>query len=70
MSFRGEVTNHPRLEVIKGRAGPPAEDPYRVDGISGATLTGDSVTHLLRFWLSEHGFGPFLEAYRTRRGIR
>ena len=56
-----------KLEVIKGRAGPPETDPYRVDGISGATLTGDGVTALLRFWLGEHGFGPFLRAFREAR---
>ena len=57
----------PRIEVIKGRAGPPEEDPHRVDGLSGATLTSNGVTNLLRFWLGEHGFGPYLEA--TRSGV-
>lgn len=50
-----------RLEVFKGRA--PADDPladYRVDGVSGATLTGNGVTHLIRYWLGDHGYGPFL----------
>ena len=28
---------------------------------------GDSVTNMLRFWLDEQGFGPYLEALRTRR---
>lgn len=57
----------PKVEVIKGAAGPPAEDPYRVDGLSGATITSRSVTHMIHFWLGEHGFGPYLENLRERR---
>ena len=53
----GEV----ELTVIKGQAGPPEEDPYRVDGIAGATLTVRGVTNLLHFWLGENGFGPLLD---------
>lgn len=51
----------PRIEVIKGKAGPPAEDPYRIDGLSGATLTSRGVSHLVRFWLGDDGFRPLLE---------
>ena len=54
------------IEVIKGQAGPPDEDPHRVDGLAGATMTSRGVTNLLRFWLGENGFGPYLE--RLRRG--
>lgn len=55
----------PEIEVIKGQAGPPAEDPYRVDGLSGATLTSRGVTHLVHFWLGENGFGPYLERLQS-----
>lgn len=34
---------------------------YEVDGLSGATRTGRGVTNLLRFWLGEWGFGPYLD---------
>lgn len=54
----------PRIEVVKGRAGPPQGDPYRVDGLSGATVTSNGVTALVRFWLGEAGYGPFLERAR------
>ncbi len=54
-----------RIAVKKGRAGSAQEDPYHVDGISGSTLTGDAVTHLVRFWLGDDGFGPFLRARRA-----
>ena len=46
-----------RIEVIRGRAGPVDEDPYRIDGLAGATITSRGVTNLLRFWLGEQGFG-------------
>jgi Na+-transporting NADH:ubiquinone oxidoreductase subunit C len=59
----------PRITVIKGPAGPPTEDPYRVDGLSGATLTGRGVTNLIHFWLGENGFGPFLEKLRQKGDV-
>lgn len=60
---------NPRVEVIKGVAGPPDQDPYRVDGLAGATITGRGVTQTLHFWLGADGFGPYLERYRFMRGI-
>jgi len=57
----------PAVEVIKGFAGPVAEDPYRVDGLSGATLTARGVSDLVRFWLGEDGFEPFLMTFRAER---
>ncbi len=41
-------------------------DPFHVDGISGATRTTRGVNGLVRFWLGELGFGPYLR--RLRRG--
>jgi len=54
----------PVIEVIRGRAGPAAEDPHRVDGLSGATMTGRGVSHFVQFWLGEEGFGTYLDALR------
>ena len=51
---------------MKGQVGGPAENPYEVDALSGATITSNGVTELLRFWLSGQGFGPYLEKARTR----
>jgi Na+-transporting NADH:ubiquinone oxidoreductase subunit C len=48
------------IAVIKGRAGPPSEDPHRVDGLSGATMTSKGVSNLVQFWLGENGFGPYI----------
>ena len=58
----------PAITVLKGRAGSVEEDPYHVDGLSGATITSKGVTNLLQFWLGESGYGPYLAAYRTERG--
>ena len=40
------------------------DDPladYNVDGVSGATLTGNGVTNMMTYWLGDHGFGPYLQ---------
>lgn len=52
------------LSVIKGAAGPPSEAPYKVDGLSGATLTSRGVTNLVHFWMGENGFGKFIGKHR------
>ena len=55
----------PQLAVIKGQAGPPAQDPHRVDGLSGATITSNGVTRVVRFWLSADGYAPYLKNVRS-----
>ena len=58
-----------RIRVKKGAAGPPDRDPHQVDGLSGATLTTNGVTHLIHFWLGENGFRRYLDAYRREKGL-
>jgi len=60
---QGEV----RIEVLKKEAGPPEEDPYHVDGLSGATITSRGVNELVRFWLGPNGFKPYIERYNASR---
>jgi len=51
------------LRVVKGRVS--ADDPladYHVDGVSGATLTGNGVSNMMKYWLGDHGYGPFLQS--------
>lgn len=57
-----------KIEVVKGNVPPAAEAPYRVDGLSGATITSRGVTNMLHFWLGENGFGPYLENFRQGKG--
>ena len=57
------------IEVLKGKVIP--NDPkfqYRVDGLSGATITSRGVRDLLRYWLGENGFKPFLDRLRASEG--
>jgi Na+-transporting NADH:ubiquinone oxidoreductase subunit C len=54
----------PSLVVIKGRAGAPDKDPWRVDGISGATITSNGVSRVMAFWMSNDAWGPFLRRFR------
>ncbi len=58
----------PALKVIKGKAGSPEEAPHEVDGISGATLTGNGVSSLVEHWLGPDGYGPYLEKLRWGGG--
>lgn len=54
-----------RIGVAADEGGPGSPDfPFAVDGITGATKTSDGVTSLLRFWLGEDGFAPFLARIR------
>lgn len=64
-AFEGDEV---RIEVIKGQAGQVDEDPYRIDGLAGATITSRGVSRLVRFWLGEHGFRPYLARLR-RAGV-
>lgn len=50
-----------RVQVTKGSA----KGPHEVDGITGATRTNNGVTSLLRFWLGDFGFGPFLKRLKS-----
>ncbi|MDO5659182.1 MAG: NADH:ubiquinone reductase (Na(+)-transporting) subunit C [Paracoccus sp. (in: a-proteobacteria)] len=53
---RGQI----RFAVARG----PAASDYEVDGITGATRTGNAVTGMMRFWLGPDGYGPLLDAIR------
>ncbi len=58
-----------RIEVIKGKADPSRpEGKYQVDGLSGATITSRGVRDMLRYWLSEEGFGAYLARLKERGG--
>lgn len=57
----------PKITVIKGKAGPAAQDPYHVDGLSGATMTSRGVTNMIAFWFGDSGFGPYLKRIREGR---
>ena len=45
-----------QIEVSKS-----ATTEFQVDALSGATITSNGVTSMLKFWLGEQGFGPYLK---------
>ncbi len=50
------------IEVIKGAVDPSSDRAkHQVDGLSGATITSRGVSNLAQYWLSEQGFGKYLE---------
>ncbi len=60
-----DASGAPIIRVVKGVVSPESPNAEsQVDGISGATLTGDSVTRTVQFWLGEKGYGRFLQKLR------
>ncbi|MBT8136157.1 MAG: Na(+)-translocating NADH-quinone reductase subunit C [Gammaproteobacteria bacterium] len=54
------------VEVIKGAVRPnDSRADYRIDGLSGATLTGNGVSNTVRYWLGQHGYGPYLQRLKS-----
>ncbi len=55
------------IEVIKGKVDPDSpRAKYQIDGLSGSTLTTRGVNNLVRFWMGEHGWGPYLDNLRSQ----
>jgi Na+-transporting NADH:ubiquinone oxidoreductase subunit C len=52
------------LEITVSKSVPPAGPEFHVDALAGATLTSRGVDNLVRFWMGEDGFGPYLERLR------
>ncbi len=68
--WRGKRVRDPEgklsIGVARGKVAPDSPvAAYEVDGISGATWTSRSVHNLVRFWLGDQGFGPYLQQLGT-----
>jgi len=60
-----DENNNVQLEIIKGvvdRNRPEAN--YQIDGLSGATITARGVDKMIKFWLGDNGYAPFLNKLR------
>jgi Na+-transporting NADH:ubiquinone oxidoreductase subunit C len=58
----------PAIEVIKGSVDSTTpNNQYKVDGLSGATITANGVTGMMQYWLSDDAYGPYLENLRESR---
>ena len=65
-----DETGEIRIEVLKGTVDKDAPDAvYQADGLAGATLTARGVGNLLRYWLGEDGYQPFLETLK-QEGVK
>ncbi len=49
------------LQITVAKAQPAAGAEFHVDALAGATLTSVGVDNLVRFWMGEAGYAPFLE---------
>jgi len=58
------------LDIVKSSAeSSPEEQPYMVDGLSGATLTSQGVEDLVHFWFGDDGFKPFFNRIKREGGF-
>lgn len=56
------------IRVLKDTVDPGSEAARsQIDGLAGATITTRGVNNLVRYWLGEDGYGPFLA--RLGRGV-
>ena len=56
------------IEVVRGKAPDGPNLIHQVDGMSGATLTGQGVMYLVRYWVGPDAFGPFLNRIASEAG--
>lgn len=49
------------LQITVAKTAPPAGADYHIDALAGATLTTVGVDNLVKFWMGERGYAPFLE---------
>lgn len=59
----------PVIQVTKFGGLTPENKAYTVDGLAGATLTTKGVDHLIRYWLSDAGFGTFIHQLKQNQRI-
>lgn len=48
------------LQIRVAKTPPPAGEEFHIDSLAGATLTAVGVENLVRFWMGEAGYQPFL----------
>lgn len=58
----------PSIQVAKGAVSPETpQAEHKVDGLSGATITSNGVTALVRYWLGPDAFGSYLQQIRSEQ---
>ncbi|MCD6116268.1 Na(+)-translocating NADH-quinone reductase subunit C [bacterium] len=64
-----DINGNMKIRVIKGKV--KDNDPekmYKINGLSGATLTTRGVNNTVNFWLGPKGYGPYLDYLRRKTG--
>jgi Na+-transporting NADH:ubiquinone oxidoreductase subunit C len=57
--------DEPQIRVVRGLVPAGAPNPeHLIDGMSGATLTGNGVNGLVQYWTGPDAFGPYLKNFR------
>lgn len=49
-----------KLQITVAKTAPAAGEEYFVNALSGATLTSRGVDNLVKFWMGDAGYAPFL----------
>ena len=60
----GERACAVELGVVKANA--PRNKAFQVDGLSGATITGNGVDATIKLWLGPAGYGPYLQKLKAQ----
>ena len=50
-----------KISVVSAQSDPK----YKVDSLSGATITSRGVENMIKYWMGEQGFGKYLERLRS-----
>lgn len=58
-------TEDGELAITVAKNAPPQGEGYHIDALSGATLTSNGVDNLVRFWMGDAGYEPFLQRLKA-----
>ncbi len=59
-----------RIRLVKGEIKPESpEAAFEIDALSGATLTSNGVTNLMRFWFGDRGVMAYFERQAQEGGL-
>lgn len=53
------------LQISVAKAQGPAGPEHHIDALAGATLTSVGVDNLVKFWMGEEGYAPFLKTLQA-----
>lgn len=56
------------FEVVKNPS--PDARAFQVDAITGATITSEGTGRMVRYWLADHAFRPYLDSLRRKETVR